>query len=436
MAKSVKGIGNADVTPADAVRQAPIPQAVMRYDVAIAGGGFAGLALALALHAGSRGAIKLVVVDANAGHHGVDARSSAIAFAAKRMLETLGGWPANPADSQPINDMIITDSRVDDMVRPTLLNFIGEVEDGQPFAHMVENTRLADALLAQAHAKGIEIRTGKAIGFVAGEPYARLQLEDGGAIEARLVAACDGARSLVRDSAAMALTGWEYDQSGIATTITHELPHHGRAEEHFLPAGPFAVLPLPDDANGVHRSSIVWTETHREAARLVALPDEAFLAALVERIGHHLGAITLAGPRRAHPLRLKVAREFVASRLALVADSAHTMHPISGQGMNMGLRDVAALSEVIIDAFRLGQDIGTYDVLERYQRWRRFDTVTMGIATESLNRLFSNDLTPVRMLRDLGLGIVDRLPAVKSFFIRSAAGLEGSVPKLMQGRMV
>ncbi len=409
-------------------------QASPYYDVVIAGGGFAGLALALALFEGSHGQIKLAVVDAHKGHHGVDTRSSAIAFAAVRMLQTLQAWPSNPADTQPILDMMITDSRMEDGARPSLLNFCGTVEDGQPFAYMVENTKLADALLARAQACGIEIYQGKATGYEAGDPYARLVLADQAPLQARLIVACDGARSAVRQSAGLQLVGWDYPQSGIATTILHERPHNGRAMEHFLPAGPFAVLPLPDDAHGNHRSSIVWTQERTQADALVALDDAAFLAALLACMGHSLGRVQLAGPRHAHPLRIKIAREFIAPRLALVADSAHTMHPISGQGMNMGFRDVAALAQVVVEAARLGQDIGALDVLEQYQRWRRFDTLTMGVATEGMNRLFSNDITPVRLIRDLGLGIVERLPRIKSFFIRSAAGLEGEVPLLMRGR--
>jgi 2-octaprenyl-6-methoxyphenol hydroxylase len=212
------------------------------------------------------------------------------------------------------------------------------------------------------------------------------------------------------------------------TTIAHEREHHGRAEEHFLPAGPFAILPLTGK-----RSSIVWTEEEKEAERIVALPDAEFHAETERRFGLRLGDIEIAGPRRAYPIGLSVARTFIADRVALVGDAAHVIHPIAGQGLNMGLRDVAALAESVVDAVRLGLDPGSNAVLDRYQRWRRFDTMAMGVATDGLNRLFSNQSDILRLVRDVGLGVVDRLPALKAFFIREAAGVTGEVPKLLRG---
>jgi 2-octaprenyl-6-methoxyphenol hydroxylase len=237
----------------------------------------------------------------------------------------------------------------------------------------------------------------------------------------------------LRARADIATHGWEYDQSGIVVTVGHERDHHGRAEEHFLPAGPFAILPLTDDAAVGHRSSIVWTENSHEAERILALPEDAFHAELERRFGLELGEIKAVGVRRAHGLGLSVARAFIADRLALVGDAAHVIHPIAGQGLNMGLKDVAALAEVIVDAARLGIDPGSFAVLERYQRWRRFDTMAMGVATDGLNRLFSNRSAVLRLARDVGLGVVERLPALKHFFIREAAGLVGEVPKLLKG---
>ena len=260
-----------------------------------------------------------------------------------------------------------------------------------------------------------------------------VELADGDTLAARLLVAADGAHSAIRERAGIASHGFSYAQSAIVATVAHERNHQGRAEEHFLPAGPFAILPLPRDSSGRHRSSIVWTEQAQEAARIVALPDGEFHAELERRFGLHLGEIAAVGPRRVHPLGLSVARTFIADRLALVGDAAHVIHPIAGQGLNMGLKDVAALAEVIVDAARLGLDPGSLAVLERYQRWRRFDTIAMGIATDGLNRLFSNQSDALRLVRDVGLGIVDRLPALKHLFIREAAGLVGEVPKLLRG---
>jgi 2-octaprenyl-6-methoxyphenol hydroxylase len=232
----------------------------------------------------------------------------------------------------------------------------------------------------------------------------------------------------VREAAGIAIHGWDYDQSAIVTTVAHERDHNGRAEEHFLPAGPFAILPLTGK-----RSSIVWTEMKSEAERIVALPDVEFHAELEKRFGLKLGDIEVAGPRRAFPLGLFTARSFIADRVALIGDAAHIIHPIAGQGLNMGLRDAAALAEVIADAARLGLDPGDSNVLERYQRWRRFDTMSMGIATDGLNRLFSNESDALRIARDVGLGLVERMPALKRVFIREAAGFTGEVPKLLKG---
>jgi 2-octaprenyl-6-methoxyphenol hydroxylase len=257
-------------------------------------------------------------------------------------------------------------------------------------------------------------------------------LKDGSEIASRLLVAADGARSSIREQAGIVTHGWQYGQSGIVTTVRHERDHNGRAEEHFLPAGPFAILPLKRDAAG-HRSSIVWTEETTEAERIVALDDLGFHAELEKRFGLHLGEIAAVGPRRAFPLGLHVARSFVAERIALVGDAAHVIHPIAGQGLNMGLKDVAALAETIVDAARLGLDPGSPFTLERYQRWRRFDTMAMGVATDGLNRLFSNRSDTLRLMRDVGLGLVDRLPALKDLFIREAAGLTGEVPKLLKG---
>ncbi len=398
-------------------------------DVLIAGGGFAGLALAIALRQGLGERFAVTVVDpALAFEKSRDMRASAIAAAARRLFETIGAWKAVAADTQPILDMVVTDSKLDDAVRPTFLTFGGEVEAGEPFAHMIENRHLIDALVERARAEGVELRAGALESFDAGESGVTVRLKDSEALSGRLLVGADGAKSTVREQAGIASHGWNYGQSAIVTTVAHERDHHGRAEEHFLPAGPFAILPLTGK-----RSSIVWTETTKEAERLLALDDTEFHAELEKRFGLHLGDIEIAGPRRAYPLGLFTARSFIAGRVALIGDAAHVIHPIAGQGLNMGLRDAAALAEVIADAARLGLDPGAPETLDRYQRWRRFDTMTMGVATDGLNRLFSNSSDVLRLFRDVGLGLVERAPALKRMFIREAAGLTGEVPKLLKG---
>jgi 2-octaprenyl-6-methoxyphenol hydroxylase len=399
-----------------------------RADVLIAGGGFAGLALAIALRQGLGPSFAIVVADPALGKsHSGDVRASAIAAAAQRLFEAIGVWDAVAAEAQPILDMVVTDSKLSDAVRPVFLNFEGEIEPGEPFAHMIENGPLVAALTAKAEQQGIEFHPAAVTDFETTSGHVRVRL-GASTIAAQLLVAADGARSAIRERAGIQSFGWSYDQSGIVTTVAHERDHHGRAEEHFLPAGPFAILPLKG-----RRSSIVWTEEAGEAERIVALPDGLFHAELERRFGLRLGDIRVAGPRRAYPLGLSIARSFVGERLALIGDAAHVIHPIAGQGLNMGLRDVAALAEAIVDAARLGLDPGDAFVLERYQRWRRFDTMSMGAATDGLNRLFSNQSDVLRLVRDVGLGLVERAPALKDMFIREAAGLTGDVPKLLRG---
>jgi 2-octaprenyl-6-methoxyphenol hydroxylase len=410
-----------------------------RVDVLVGGGSFAGLALAIALKQALGPTYRVTVADPALGQAADDARASAIVAAPRRLFEAIGVWDIVAGEAQPIVDMHITDSRLGDAVRPVFLTFDGEVEAGrqvraggvdlpahEPFAHMVENKPLLAALIERAKLDGVELLPQGVTGQTTAGSHILVALADGRTIAARLLVAADGAGSGIRQRAGIATHGWDYGQSGIVTTVAHERDHGGRAEEHFLPGGPFAILPLKGK-----RSSIVWTETTAEADRIVALPDAEFHAELEQRFGLHLGEITAVGARLAFPLGFAVARTFVAERIALVGDAAHVIHPVAGQGLNMGLKDVAALAEVIVDAARLGIDPAT--VLERYQRWRRFDTMAMGVATDGLNRLFSNHSEVLRAVRDLGLGVVDRLPVLKRMFIREAAGLAGEVPKLLRG---
>jgi 2-octaprenyl-6-methoxyphenol hydroxylase len=396
--------------------------------IVICGGAFAGLALALAFRQGLGAEIPVIVADpALATRPSRDPRATAIVAACRRLFEALGVWD-QVSDSQAILDMVVTDSRLEDATRPVFLTFAGDVEPGEPFAHMVENRRLIDALVTRAESDGIDLRATAVSTYDSRPDGVTVTLADGNVIEASLLVAADGARSKLRERAGIATHGWDYDQSGIVVTVGHERDHHGRAEEHFLPAGPFAILPLTGK-----RSSLVWTENRAEAARITALGEAEFHDELEKRFGLHLGEIKTLDKPRAFPLGYFVARSFIAERLALVGDAAHVIHPIAGQGLNMGLKDVAALAEVVVDAARLGIDPGQADVLDRYQRWRRFDTMAMGLATNSLNLLFSNESKLLRTVRDIGLGLVDRAPPLKNLFIRQAAGLSGEVPRLLKG---
>jgi 2-octaprenyl-6-methoxyphenol hydroxylase len=401
-------------------------------DIVIAGAGYVGLATAVALKFSAPHLSVTIIDAAPAGLWRNDTRASAIAAAASRMLDRLGCWDAIFPEAQPITEMIVTDSRTSDPVRPVFLTFNGEVEPGEPFAHMVENRVLNASLRNKAEELGVRFIEGAGVnGFEHGDASLTVRYSDGKSLRTRLLIAADGVKSRLREMAGIKTVNWEYGQSGIVCTVTHERPHHGRAEEHFLPAGPFAVLPLKGN-----RSSLVWTERTADAERLINEDDFIFEAELEQRFGLKLGELHVEGQRKAFPLGLTLARDFVKPRFALVGDAAHGIHPIAGQGLNLGFKDAAAIAETIVDANRLGLDIGSLAVLERYQTWRRFDTVQMGVTTDILNRLFSNDNVPVRALRDLGLGLVERMPRLKGFFIRQAAGLSTTAPKLLQGQPI
>ncbi|MEP1206969.1 MAG: ubiquinone biosynthesis hydroxylase [Rhizobiaceae bacterium] len=412
-------------------------------DCVIAGGGYVGLSTAVAIKA-SAPHLSVTLIDA-APEKAIlkDQRASAIAAAACRMLDQLGIWKELEKHAQPINEMIVTDSRTSDPVRPVFLTFGGGGEDGdesgettrregEPFAHMIPNRAMVTGLRKMAKKLKINlVHEDAVIGFQTDDPASTVELKSGKQLRARLLVAADGARSKLRDLAGIKTVHWSYDQMGIVTTVAHERPHNGRAEEHFLPGGPFATLPLTGN-----RSSLVWTEPTQNAERLMAADDFTFGLELEKRFGHKLGDIEVAGPRKAFPLGLTLARDYVQPRLALVGDAAHGIHPIAGQGLNLGFKDAAALAQVIVEIDRLGLDIGAMTALERYQRWRRFDTVQMGVVTDVLNRLFSNDIGPLRMLRTVGLGIVDRMPGLKKSFINQAAGRAPGNPALLNGEAI
>lgn len=439
MAKSTKSTASAD-----------------SVDCLIAGGGYVGLSTAVAIKA-SAPHMNIVLVDAApADALSKDERASAIAAAAGRMLSRLGIWQDLLDHAQPINEMIVTDSRTQDPVRPVFLTF-GEVADeaeagsddgaaeheghdqseSTAFAHMVPNKKLVGALRKRAEELGIRLLHGETVArFETDNPTTRVHLGSGEVIDTKLLIAADGVRSSLREQAGIRTVSWDYEQMGIVTTVVHERPHHGRAEEHFLPGGPFATLPLPTNEKGEHRSSLVWTEPTGKAKRLMAADEFTFELELETRFGHKLGEIAVAGPRKAFPLGLTLARDFVRPRFALVGDAAHGIHPIAGQGLNLGFKDAAALAQVIVETDRLGLDIGDMTALERYERWRRFDTVQMGVVTDVLNRLFSNDIGPLRTLRTIGLGLVDRMPKLKAAFIDQAAGKAAQNPSLLNGEAI
>ena len=406
-------------------------------DCVIAGGGYVGLSTAVAIKA-SAPHLSVTLIDA-APEKAIlkDERASAIAAAASRMLSQLGIWERLTEHTQPINEMIVTDSRTADPVRPIFLTFGGEAggsetKGNEPFAHMLPNRALVTALREKAKELKVElIHEDAVVDFETDDPASTVTLKSGRQMQSRLLIAADGVRSKLRDLAGIKTVHWSYDQMGIVTTVAHERPHNGRAEEHFLPGGPFATLPLKGN-----RSSLVWTEPTGNAKRLMDADDFTFELELEKRFGHKLGEIQVAGPRKAFPLGLTLARDYVKPRFALVGDAAHGIHPIAGQGLNLGFKDAAALAQVIVETDRLGLDIGAMTALERYERWRRFDTVQMGVVTDVLNRLFSNDIGPLRLLRTVGLGIVDRMPGLKQSFINQAAGRGAGNPALLNGEAI
>jgi len=360
------------------------------------------------------------------------ARAFALSAGTVHLLEALGVWPALEAKAQPFISIEITDTPLDADLRPHLVGFDAELQSGEPGAFMVENAELRCALAQAVLAENtIEIVASDSIASFAVAPLTvTATLARRSEIEARLLIAADGKRSRLREHAGIKCVSWSYPQTGIVTTVAHSKPHHGKAVQHFLPSGPFAILPLKGN-----RSSIVWSEEKTRAAEIMAGDEASFLAELTRRFGDHLGAIELTGPRQSFPLDLQIARDFVGDRFVLIGDAAHAVHPLAGQGLNIGMRDVAALAEIVVDGARLGLDVGSSVLLERYERWRRFDSALSATAMDGLNRLFSNDSAPLRLLRDLGLAAIERTPPLKRFFVREAAGLTGDVPRLLKGEL-
>jgi len=408
--------------------------ATTRVDVLIVGGGMVGMGLALAL--GSAG-LEVAVVDredpATLLDAPYDGRASAIAYGSRRVLEGLGAWQAMADAAEPILDI-----RVSDGDAPLFLHYDHRAVGEEPLGHIIENRAIRRALFARrAEIPAIDLRAPASVAEIEfGAGGVTATLADGARIRASLAVAADGRHSWLREQAGISVTRWSYRQTGIVCTMGHERPHRGVAHERFLPAGPFAVLPMTDvtdDPAQGHRSSIVWTEDERLAPAMMALDDDAFSAELGRRFGPWYGEVRVLGGRWSYPLSLLHANRYIAPRLALVGDAAHAIHPIAGQGLNLGIRGVAALAEVMVEAARLGLDVGGADVLARYERWRRFDAMALVAVTDGLNRLFSNAIPPVRMIRDLGLAGVNLVAPAKRYFMRHAMGMVGDLPRLMKG---
>lgn len=411
-------------------------KAKIKSDIIVVGGGLVGLACALGLgHAKAGPRLSVSIVDAQGIDASVlpefDGRASALSKASKNMLEAIGAWESLKQHVQPIRDIVVTDSVLGDVHRPTFLRFDAQDNDQWPSAFMVENRFTRQAMLEQVmEASGISFfAPHKVVDFSCHPHAAEITLDDDRILSAPLVIAADGRNSRLRQQVGIKTIGWEYGQHGIVATIEHEHPHGGVAQEHFMPAGPFAILPLKHE----HRSSLVWTEQSEIAVKLMAASDAKFDEALELRFGDHMGKIKRIGPRWSYPLSMQLANEYAAERLMLVGDAAHVVHPLAGLGFNLGLRDAAALVDVVADALHLGLDIGGVDIGENYQQWRRFDNVTVAFMMDVLNRLFSNKSTLVRQIRDVGLEMVESSPMAKSFFIKEAAGLSGDLPKIMRG---
>ena len=412
-----------------------------RLDLAIVGAGLNGSLLALA--AGEAG-LDTALIDRmplkSLTDAGFDGRTTAIAYTSQRLFAALGVWIDIADQAEPIRDIRISDASHDGRPSPLFLHFdhrevVSDDAEPMPMGWIVENRFLRAALLRRlTTCSSVELIAPDEVIETRRDPHrAELVLKSGLTRVARLVASAEGRSGAMREEAGIGARAWSYGQIAIVLVARHERPHRGVAQEKFLPGGPFAILPMRDGASGEHRSSIVWTERATVARRVLELDAPRFQAEFARRFGNHLGAVEPAGPRWWYPLSLVHAERYTDTRLVLVGDAAHGIHPIAGQGYNLGVRDIAALVEVLIDAKRLGLDIGADDTLERYAQWRRADNLTMVAATDLLNRLFSNDMSPLRLIRDIGLAAVHRAPPLRRFFARHAMGLVGDLPKLIRG---
>ncbi|MEY8838823.1 FAD-dependent monooxygenase [Cribrihabitans sp. XS_ASV171] len=403
-------------------------------DILIVGGGLNGPALALAL---AQAGHHVTVIDALAEtvrkNAAFDGRAYALALASQRLLDAIGVWQRVADQAQPMLEIKVSDGHAGAGPSPLVMQFDhAEIEEG-PMGYMVEDRHLRRAFLdALSEDERVHQVSGQSVVAQDVQPGGvSVTLSDGQVLTGALLVGCDGRSSGTAQRAGIKRTGWDYGQTALVCAIEHDLPHHGIAHQFFMPPGPLAILPLTGN-----RSSIVWSERKEMAEAIHAMNEADYLSVLRPRFGDFLGNIRLAGKRYTYPLGLTLANAFYADRVALVGDAAHGMHPIAGQGLNAGLRDVAALAETVTLAVRRGEDPGAASVLDRYQQWRRFDTATLALATDTFNRLFSNDNPLLRLGRDLGMGLVGALPGLRRGFVREAAGLTGDLPRLLQGRSI
>ena len=411
------------------------------YDVIIVGAGMAGLTLALALE---KGGLDVALVEKQPFHEqldaGFDGRASAIAYACFRQWKALGVGDELEKDACRMNEIFVTDGHLPGAASPRPLPFFlhfaaDEISDrtgDEPLGYMVENRTVRRVLHQAVVDGGVDlIVPASVVAWRDGASFAEVDLDTGETLRAPVVVSAEGRKSSLRDKAGIGHIGWDYAQSAVVATVQMERPHGNVAYEHFLPSGPFAILPLTGN-----RACIVWSESHAKAKALMEVDDGFFYDHLLSRFGEFLGEMTVVGPKFIYPLGLGLAEEMHKGRLALLGDAAHGIHPIAGQGLNLGLKDVAALAEVLIEAVRQGEDIGTEIVLERYARWRRFDNVSTSVVMDGFVHLFSNGNPVLRAVRDVGMGLFNRVGLLRRFVMEDAGAATGSLPKLLRGELV
>jgi len=402
-----------------------------RYEIIIVGGGMAGMTLACAL--AGRG-LSIAVVErfdpSKMKTSTFDGRTTSIAHGSAQVLKGIGLWPMVEDHAEPILDIRVADGHPSRGVSPLFLHYDHTEVGSDPFGYIIENRNIRDALYGfAASLSALDVIAPASVEHTERRPDgATVELSDGRILEGSLIVGADGRNSPLRKSAGIGETQFRYDQTAIVCTVAHEREHAGVAVELFLPSGPFAMLPMTG-----RRTNIVWTEKAALAPSFLAMSEEAFLGEVQRRFGDWLGALELVGPRFSYPLGLMHAARYTDLRLALISEAAHVIHPIAGQGLNLGIRDVAALAESIVDAVRLGLEPADSTVLDRYEGWRRVDNTTLVAVTDALNRLFSNDVAPVRLARDAGLATVGKIPPLKRVFMRHAMGVVGELPRLVRG---